>query len=164
MWLLLSIIQLFWGFPVSSAVKNLPAMQEAWVWSLGQEDPLEEGMATHSSTLAWKIAWTEKPGGLQSRGLHRVRHNWVTNTHTYRCFTCFVLWTLTIRLVISHFRDESTEAQRESSLSKLVTWDIHAHLQMSRFETRHDATSHSAPWGYTQRSGFVLYLHSHRNS
>ena len=50
-------------------VKNLPAMQETWVQSLGQEDPLEKGMATHSSILAWRIAWTEEPGGLQSMGL-----------------------------------------------------------------------------------------------
>ena len=45
------------------------------VQSLGQEDPLEEGMATHSSILAWRVSWTEEPGGLQSIGLHRVRHN-----------------------------------------------------------------------------------------
>ena len=50
------------------------------VWSLGQEDPLEEGMATHSSLLAWKIPWTEEPGGLQSLGSQRVGHNWATNT------------------------------------------------------------------------------------
>ena len=55
------------GFPGGSAVKNLPAMQEmqeTWVGSLGREDPLEEGMATHSSILAWRIPWTEEPGGL----------------------------------------------------------------------------------------------------
>ena len=49
-------------------VKNLPAIQETWVRSLGWEDPLEEGMATNSSILAWKIPWTEEPGGLQSMG------------------------------------------------------------------------------------------------
>ena len=49
-------------------------MQEMQVWSLGQEDPLEEGMATHSSFLAWRIPWTEEPGELQSMGLQRVRH------------------------------------------------------------------------------------------
>ena len=48
--------------------KNLPAMRETWVPSLGGEDPLEEGMATHSSILAWRIPWTEEPGGLQSMG------------------------------------------------------------------------------------------------
>ena len=63
-------------------VKNLPAMQETQVWSLGQEDPLEEEMVTHSSILAWRIPWTEKPGGLQSRGSQRVRHDWETNTFT----------------------------------------------------------------------------------
>ena len=56
-------------------VKNLPAVQETWVQSLGQEDPLEKGMATHSSVLAWRIPWTEEPGGLQSMGSHRVRHD-----------------------------------------------------------------------------------------
>ena len=61
-------------------VKNLPAMQKTQVWSLGREDPLEKGMAIHSNTLAWRISWTEEPGGLQSVGLQRVRHDWVTNT------------------------------------------------------------------------------------
>ena len=50
-------------------VKNLPAMQETWVQSLGQEDSLEKEMATHSNNLAWEILWTEEPGGLQSTGL-----------------------------------------------------------------------------------------------
>ena len=53
-------------------VKNLPAVQEMWVISLDQEDPLEKGMATHSSILAWKIPWTEEPGRLQSMGSQRV--------------------------------------------------------------------------------------------
>ena len=59
-------------------VKNSPSVQETqgtWVQSLGQEDPLEEGMATHSSILAWRIPWTEEPGGLQSIGSQRVRHD-----------------------------------------------------------------------------------------
>ena len=55
--------------------KNLPAMQVTWVQSLGWEDPLEEGMATYSSILSWRIPWTEKPGGLQSMGLQRVGHD-----------------------------------------------------------------------------------------
>ena len=54
--------------PSGSVGKNLPAMQETQVWSLSQEDPLEKEMATHSSILAWRIPWTEKPGGLQSTG------------------------------------------------------------------------------------------------
>ena len=54
---------------MSQTVKNLPAMQETWVQSLGGEDPLEKGMATHSSILAWRIPWTEEPGGLQVHGV-----------------------------------------------------------------------------------------------
>ena len=56
-------------------VKRLPVMQETWVRFLGLEDPLEKEMATHSSTLAWKIPWMEEPGRLQSMGSQRVRHN-----------------------------------------------------------------------------------------
>ena len=56
-------------------VKNPPAMLEMWIRSLGQEDPLEEGMATHSSILAWEIPWTEEPGELQSTGSLRVGHD-----------------------------------------------------------------------------------------
>ena len=73
---------------VSHMVKNLPAMQEARVWSLCWDYPLEKGMATHSSTLAWRIPWTEEPGRLQSMGLQRVRYDWATNTFT------FVSWCL----------------------------------------------------------------------
>ena len=60
---------------VAQMVKNLPAMWEIWVGSLGQEDPLEKGMATHSSILAWRIPWTEEPGGLQSMDSQRVGHD-----------------------------------------------------------------------------------------
>ena len=56
-------------------VKNLPVMQETRVQSLGQEDPLEKGIANHSSILAWRIPWTEEPGGLQFMGSQRVKHN-----------------------------------------------------------------------------------------
>ena len=61
-------------------VKNLPAVQETWVPSLGWKDPLEKGMATHSSILAWKIPWTEEPNGLQSMGSQRVIHDWANNS------------------------------------------------------------------------------------
>ena len=61
-------------------------MQESLVQSLGQEDALEKGMATHSSVLTWRILWTEKPGGLQSMGLQRVKHNWAINTSSFFFF------------------------------------------------------------------------------
>ena len=60
---------------VAQTVKSLPTMLETWVQSLGQEDPLEKELATHSSVLAWKITWTEEPGGLQSMGSQRGGHD-----------------------------------------------------------------------------------------
>ena len=75
----------FLGFPGGSAVKNLLAMQEpqkTQVLPLGQEDPLAEDRETHSSILAWRIPWTEEPGGLQSIGLPRVRHDWSNLSRT----------------------------------------------------------------------------------
>ena len=63
------------GVPGGTVVKNPPAVQETRVQSLGREDPLEEGMATHSSVLAWRIPGTEEPGGLQSMGSQRVGYN-----------------------------------------------------------------------------------------
>ena len=63
---------------MAQKVMNPPAMQQMWVRSLGWEDPLEEGMAAHSSILAWRIPYTEEPGGLQSRGSQRVGHDLAT--------------------------------------------------------------------------------------
>ena len=65
---------ILWSSLVAQMVKKLPVMQETGVRSLGHEDPLEKGMATHSSILAWRIPWTEEPDRLQSIGSHRVRH------------------------------------------------------------------------------------------
>ena len=72
-----------WASLVAQMVKNLPADQETRVWSLGQGDPLEKAMATHSSVLAWRIPWIEEPGGLQSMGSQRAEHNGATNTFTF---------------------------------------------------------------------------------
>ena len=72
------VVWYFYGFPGGSAVKNPPAKQETRqmpVQFLGQEDPLEKGMATHSSSLAWEMPWTEESGELQSMGLQRVGHD-----------------------------------------------------------------------------------------
>ena len=79
--------------PNGAAVKNPPAveMEETHVRPLGQDDPLEEEMATHSNILAWEIPWTEEPGGLQFIGSQRIRHNWVPeHTHTPNYYA---LWT-----------------------------------------------------------------------
>ena len=90
-----------WVSLVAQVVKNPPARQETRVWFLGWEDPLEKGMANHSSILAWEIPWTERPGGLQSMGLQRVGHDWVTNAlHTH--FFRFHFFLVLISNVICH--------------------------------------------------------------
>ena len=72
------------GLPLEAQmVKNLPAMQDTRVWSLDQEDPLEKGMSTHSSILAWRIPWIEEAGRLQSMELQRIGHDWVTKNYIY---------------------------------------------------------------------------------
>ena len=83
-------------------VKRLPARRKTWVQSLGQEDPLEKEMATHSSTLAWKILWTEEPGRLQSMGSQRVRHNWATSLIVYTVD----LWTIWVWTEWLHLHTE----------------------------------------------------------
>ena len=70
---------------VAHMVKRLPAMRETWVLSLGQEDPLEKEMTTHSSTLAWKVPWTEEPGRLQSTGSQRVGYDWANSLLSCSC-------------------------------------------------------------------------------
>ena len=71
------------GFPGAQMVKNLPAVQEIWIWSLGREVPLKNGMATHSSVLAWRIPWTEEPGWTTD---HWVGHDWTTFTFVFHDF------------------------------------------------------------------------------
>ena len=77
----LALIMGLVGILEAQTVKNLPAVWETWVRSW--EDPMEKGMATHSSILAWRIPWTGEPGRLQSMGLQRVGHDWATNTYIY---------------------------------------------------------------------------------
>ena len=77
-------LMLKWASLRVQTVKNLPATWNTWVWFLDWEDPLEKEMATHSSILAWEISWTVEPGRLQSMGLQRVGHDWVTK-HTAQC-------------------------------------------------------------------------------
>ena len=69
------VLRILMGIPGDSVVKNHLPMQETWVQSLVQEDPLEKEMATHSNILAWKIPWTEEPGRPESLGSQRVRHD-----------------------------------------------------------------------------------------
>ena len=91
-------------------VKHLPAMQETQVWFLGWEDPLEKEMAIHSSTLAWKIPWTEKPDRLQSMGLQRVRHDWATSLSLLKILKCLNLLLLLLRLYVIWKKNEKSYA------------------------------------------------------
>ena len=77
---------------VAQTVKRLSTMWETWVQSLGWEDPLEKEMAIHSSTIAWKISWTEEPGRLQSMGSQRVGHDWVTSHSHSECHIIGIMW------------------------------------------------------------------------
>ena len=92
------IYRLYWegASLVAQRLKRLPAMQETWVRSLGQEDPLEKEMATHSSILAWRIPRTEEPGGLQSTGSQRVRHDRATFT-----FSLHFVWNISLYCLVS---------------------------------------------------------------
>ena len=78
-------------------VKCLPAVQETRVWSLGWEDPLQKEMATHSSTLAWKIPWREEPGELQPMGLQSVGHSWATSLSKKVLGSMILSWAITLR-------------------------------------------------------------------
>ena len=73
-------------------VKHLPAMQETWIRSLGQEDPLEKKMETHSNTLVWKIPWMKEPGRLQSMGLEKSLSNFIDDVYRFFCTFMEVLW------------------------------------------------------------------------
>ena len=106
-----------WAALVTQTVKNLPAVRETRVPSLGWEDPLPKGMATHSSILAWRMPWTKEPGRLQSMGSQRVRHDWETGTFT---FTLKVHGTLTMLYV----HCQVLKSQWWKSGSLIWTWTI----------------------------------------
>ena len=91
---------------VVQMVKDLPAIQETWVWSLGQEDPLEKEMATHSNILAWRIPWTGEPGGLQSTGSQRAGHDLGTKEQeVWKLLSC-------VRLFATPWTIQSMEVSR----------------------------------------------------
>ena len=116
---------------VAQKVKYLAAVQETRIQSLGQEDPLEKGMATHSSTVAWKIPWTAEPGGLQPMGSHRVRPNWVTNSFTFTLYEVVAKVTVVLDLEFyTRFRHIFISQNRNhysvlSCHSKDLKWQTH---------------------------------------
>ena len=153
------LLQDSWASLVAQMVKNLPAMQEAWVRSLDWEDPLEEGMATHSSILTWRIPWTEEPGGLQSMGLQRIGYDWVTkHTHAYS-------WPLPRGRVgvLTFWATENLHViYTEPSV---YSGPLYFHFRVGRFNQRSSLSYSSIyyqenPVGWTGRPGST-YIHSH---
>ena len=109
-------LQYSWASLVAQMVKNLPAMQETWDRYLGREDPLEKGMVSLSSILAWRIPWTEEPGGLQSMGSQRVGQDW----GTFAFILCFFIYWVRPKF---HLRF-SKMLQKKNFLNSL-TYNIH---------------------------------------
>ena len=121
-------------------VKSLPAMWETWVQSLGQEDPLEKEITTHSSVLAWKILWTEEPCRLQSMGLQRVRQDWATSL-SFLFFTpaleawSFSHWTTReVSLVVWWMVRVLERKDIEDKWQRVWGWDIWKDLSVDRVE------------------------------
>ena len=99
-------------------VKNLSAKAEdieTWVQALGWGDPLEEGMATHSSILAWRIPWTEEPGGLRFIGLQRIEHDWSDLAHVHTFYTLATLYISYIALFHKHLLNVCVPAKMMNS-------------------------------------------------
>jgi len=100
-------IKYIWASLVAQMVKNLPAVWEIWVPLLCWKDPLEEGVATHSSILAWRIPRTEEPGGLQSMWSQRVGHNWATkhtHTHTHKHVNSYIYILFRLFFLIGYYK------------------------------------------------------------
>ena len=109
---------------MAQTVKRLPTRRKTWVHSLGQEDPLEKEMATHSSTHAWKIPCTEEPGRLQSMGSQRVEHDWATSLSLYiyyvptlNCFISILLLSVIAVLILSAWENPIQHAFPERSIT-----------------------------------------------
>ena len=112
---------------MAQTVKNLPAMWENWVLSLGQEDPLKKGMTTHCSILAYELPRTEEPGGLQSMELQRAGHDWtMTNTFTFSAWPGFPQGLLALPIAPTPAGDASLPSQH--SLPCPSPWGLHTSI------------------------------------
>ena len=161
-------------------------MQETQVRSLRQEDPLEQGMATHSSILAWKISWTEEPGRLQSKGSQRVRHNWPTNTYTHTPHTLqskvqrgtviiVLLWNVLYfcTLLLYDFHPVSKTSVKEENhfgwLSCLFLFSTHVqifqvHLQQGVWNQQHFAEALGITDWITEHTHPHTYMYTHTHA
>ena len=140
-------------------VKNLPALWETQFWFLGQEDPPEKRMATHSSILAWRIPRTEEPGGLQSMGSQREKHDWATNTFTF----------ISTRLPAPHqtqqrstqvwlFLMSSSPCEGSHVMHKCEKWSISCHILNKDITVISDYRPPvwtGEPWGHSWRKEYL---------
>ena len=145
---------------VAQTVKNLPVRQETQVWFLGQKNPLEKRMVTHSSILSWRIPWTEEPGGFQCMGLQRVRHNWATNTHTQA--TCKPWSHLFNKSLCLHIHWASLVAQRVKNLPAMQETWVQSLGQKNPLEKRMAIHSSILAWKIprTEEPGRLLSVES----
>ena len=136
------------GIPGGSVVKNLPAMQEMQVWSLGREDPLESEMANHCSILAWRTPQTEEPGGLGPIGSQRVRHDWVTE-QTCAVNTYYVSGTV-------------LDASNWTQGKDLPSWSLHSSRKrhLSAYHTSKLQTMLVGEKGYRKKLSQVKWVES----
>ena len=122
-------------------------MQKSQVQSLGREDPLEKGMATPSSILAWRIPWTEEHGGRQSMGLRRVRHNWATKTHTLK-------QALTNQAILNSRKSKLYEFQAH------VNWEIFTIMLISSVQLLSRVWLLAMPWTEARQAPFPIWNQS----
>ena len=137
---------IFWASLVAQRLKRLPGMRETWVWSLSWEDPLEKEMATHSSTLAWRIPWMEEPGRLQSMGLQRVGHDWATSL-SLSIYNTYI-WTVTVATKLKH---TCSYDKPRAYLKADITLPTKVHSQTYGF-----SCCHVQVWELDHKEGWVL--------
>ena len=146
---------LLWGFPGGSVVRICLPMQETQVRSLGQEDPLEEEMATHSSIFAWRIPWTEEPGGLPSIKLQRAGYDCSDWAHTQAKWNLALKFYCPIPKYMTNFSSKITVNTRQHQAEKPCLfkcqtqyhWHITQHLAHSRWSGRPFCTSMNSDHG-----------------
>ena len=143
---------------VAQWIKNLPSMQKMWDQSLGQEDPLEKGMAVHSSLLTWRIPWTEEPSRLQPMGLQRVGHDWATDTTTTTI--CFIgsLWGQ-----MSHWMGKNFKTHKVLSTFRESLWLCYSHPTKAAAVGK-TASSSSAKWPMTGTTVMLSNRHGRRET
>ena len=144
-------LQLSWASLMAQTVKNLPAMWKTWVQSLGQEDPLEERMAAHPSILAWRIPWTEEPGGLQSMGSQRAGHDLAIDTST----TDFITTDLFLQYKTIILTKRCSKGIRSKN------WDIFTALTFFSVKEKAKFTFYQSTSQCSLRTGYKKFISSH---